>query len=541
MKLVAISGTKNGVNVTFTLAEQPVTGGVLWVIDNGLIIEQVDGSPLTNQYTRSGATITMGLAPAAAEPNRLWAFVQTSIVKGLRKIPITGTQNNGNVTFRLGESVPSGSNVIIFFQGVIQEEVSALIGNNQFTISGTTITFNLAPLSTDVLEAYIEEDGASYLKELTYSGSRNNDNRKFTVSLRIPPEHDPVYVVLHNGLALQEVKTTPLTNQFRVINGGITIEMGLAPLTQDSLTLYIADFIPGARTSVSVATLRLLESRVQIRLAHGIDSSEVRASADDEFKDLYNAWQWSFLKTDGEFTTQPEKTAGTVRVVAGAAAVYGTSTAFASEDKGKFFFRGDPYKIIDVDATNQVLFLIAGYAGSSATGQSYHIWKNIYELDPEADDIISLVGPHWQLDERMTQWIDYVDPAREVTGEPYIYARRGFSSQGVLLVELWPVPVTRYHFTYISIKRDFLDDRNKVISDFYSTLYKGTLSACALIAFAKTGDARWPAISQRYRDEHLIALAALKKRDNLRWGSMRRRSSAGLLGRTDLDLGFIRF
>ena len=59
------SGTRNGVNKTFTLSQTPVTASLLvsWA---GLWLKQVGSSPTELQYTISGTTLTLGSAPEAS-------------------------------------------------------------------------------------------------------------------------------------------------------------------------------------------------------------------------------------------------------------------------------------------------------------------------------------------------------------------------------------------------------------------------------------------------------------------------------------------
>jgi len=69
-KNVDLTGTKDGVNVTFTIPDVPDLQTLL-VVFNGLPLHRATSSPGVLEYTISGTTITLGLAPNTND--RVWA------------------------------------------------------------------------------------------------------------------------------------------------------------------------------------------------------------------------------------------------------------------------------------------------------------------------------------------------------------------------------------------------------------------------------------------------------------------------------------
>jgi hypothetical protein len=61
------AGTKDGANVTFTLASTPEITNNPGVYLNGFRLTPVSGTPGSTEYSRSGGTLTLGLAPAATD------------------------------------------------------------------------------------------------------------------------------------------------------------------------------------------------------------------------------------------------------------------------------------------------------------------------------------------------------------------------------------------------------------------------------------------------------------------------------------------
>lgn len=67
------SGTVNGSNVTFTIANTPLEDDAVLVIVNGLIQQRGAG----NDYTISGTTITFNTAPATASTLLVYSIRKT--------------------------------------------------------------------------------------------------------------------------------------------------------------------------------------------------------------------------------------------------------------------------------------------------------------------------------------------------------------------------------------------------------------------------------------------------------------------------------
>lgn len=65
-----IAGTKNSSNTAFTISAAPFADSLI-VIHGANKVRRVGGTPQPEQFSHSGANITMGRAPASGEP--LWA------------------------------------------------------------------------------------------------------------------------------------------------------------------------------------------------------------------------------------------------------------------------------------------------------------------------------------------------------------------------------------------------------------------------------------------------------------------------------------
>ena len=122
MVISGFSSSPNGTAVDFTLSATPATGGLVFIVHNGLILKVVPGSsPSVGECNVSGRTIKVGLAPTSGDA--FWALVQDNLLTSLRRTEMTGDIDNSNQSFTI-KTVPSGTNPIIFFNGIACEKVS---------------------------------------------------------------------------------------------------------------------------------------------------------------------------------------------------------------------------------------------------------------------------------------------------------------------------------------------------------------------------------------------------------------------------------
>ncbi|MGH3848721.1 MAG: hypothetical protein ACRDRT_03285, partial [Pseudonocardiaceae bacterium] len=156
MKNVTLSGTKNGSNTSFTLAQAPVSGGWVWIVHTNYLLKTVGASPAVGQCTISGTAVVVGLAPESNDP--LFAVIQTAADKGLTRVILSGVKNGetGNKSFTLPISVPANSNAVLLLNGMVLEEVSSSPAIEQFTIAGQTVTLAIGLDPQDELAALIE-------------------------------------------------------------------------------------------------------------------------------------------------------------------------------------------------------------------------------------------------------------------------------------------------------------------------------------------------------------------------------------------------
>lgn len=547
MLKVTVSGAKNDVNVSYSLATASAAGGTTFIIFNGQLLDVVAASPLASQYTLVGTALTVGTAPAATDS--LFAFISTSLQSGMVLTAVTGTQDAANTVFSLASAPPASSNVFLAFNGAVQEEVAAAPGVNQFTISGTTITFGLAPAATDVLVAYVQEAASVFFQEVVTTGAQDGGNTRFAIPFVYAAGYSPLLLVVHNGLILQETTANSMANQFVVSTraGTTTVALGLAPSSSDSLQIHTIGVtrVPGVTTLLN---LRSLERRLIVLLAGSIDAEESRLCLDSSFRSLLSEHVFSFMKNDGVISTIATKTGGTLSVTQGNIMMLGTGTSPSVTDTGGYFLLNhQPYRIVSVDVANQIYIVDAPFAGATNATTTYTLYQNLYALDPDVTQIITMAGANWDLEQKSRQYLDMVDPSRDIFGEPYYYAYRGPGSTGIEQIELWPIPNARYSLRYQGMRRSALDTSGQTIFDISEVLLKfGASVGCRMVANKMAmaekwnGTSHWDGQAQTWYQDATVSLQQWLKRDRTRWGRNQktRDNFNNLRGRTDIDLGY---
>ena len=142
------TGTSNGTNVTFSLANTPAPSSSLSLYRNGLELSQgID-------YTLAGSVITFVAASLPQTGDILSAFYRmagTGSTTNFTDAEIPGgTINGANVNFTLASSPNPTTSLRLYRNGLL------LVPNVEYTLSGSAITFTSArtPQSGDAIAAY---------------------------------------------------------------------------------------------------------------------------------------------------------------------------------------------------------------------------------------------------------------------------------------------------------------------------------------------------------------------------------------------------
>jgi hypothetical protein len=196
-----------------------------------------------------------------------------------------------------------------------------------------------------------------------------------------------------------------------------------------------------------------LRSRVRARTAGMVDDATVEILVRDKLKELWESWSWSFRMADSVLATVAPTSVGTVTLHGDHTKVDGTGTAWTATDVGKELRVGNTnsrYTVSAVQLSPQQLTLATAYVGDAFTASPYLLQQSIYPLAADYLDRVSFSYWRW-LSEGTLPTLDRYDGRRAFTSQmPFSITPRGTNADGVMLVEVSPVPSTAVgiHYTY---------------------------------------------------------------------------------------------
>lgn len=177
-----------------------------------------------------------------------------------------------------------------------------------------------------------------------------------------------------------------------------------------------------------------------------LDPSTIQVIINNEVRKVYDRRTWYGLMIRGQIATTGFVTGGSVNVTQGSNQVQGVGTSWDPSMIGLCFRQGyvtPPYRILQVDATNQVLTLELPWASTSFDGSGYFLAQYYYSPGANIKYIHTCRNllMAWRLQLGFNQQtLDAIDPWRINTFMPAALAQLPPDQNGSYMVELWPVP-----------------------------------------------------------------------------------------------------
>lgn len=174
------SGAVNSANTVFTIAAVPNPTSSLLVFRNGLQLKA------GLSYSLAGSTITFVSAPLTGDVLQVYYSSSGSGGGGggfnNNDIVPTGAINGSNTVFTLPATPTPAASLMLFLNGILQQP-----GGVDYTLSGSTITYVLAPLVGDTHVCWFTTSvgggggGPNFSDNETPSGTINGINTTFTL------------------------------------------------------------------------------------------------------------------------------------------------------------------------------------------------------------------------------------------------------------------------------------------------------------------------------------------------------------------------
>ena len=151
---MVLFGVQNGTNTSFVLASTVPANSHLLFFQNGQVLEDVVAGPTGNQFSVSGTTLTLGIAPASTAV--LQAFVEVAATAFFRVLQLTAISTS---QYTISFTPPAGQSAVYLglLNGLALDEVTVPPVPSEFRItrSGTTLELGGPASSTDVVALYL--------------------------------------------------------------------------------------------------------------------------------------------------------------------------------------------------------------------------------------------------------------------------------------------------------------------------------------------------------------------------------------------------
>ena len=131
--------TANATTTDFVLSVTPSSEDNLIVFVEGVYQNK-------NSYSLSSSTLTLSGAPASGE--EVVVHIVSDIISGQALVRNNFTGDNSTTDFTLTIAPMNANNTFVYFDGVYQEK-------SEYSVSGTTLSFNTAPALNDSIEVII--------------------------------------------------------------------------------------------------------------------------------------------------------------------------------------------------------------------------------------------------------------------------------------------------------------------------------------------------------------------------------------------------
>ena len=258
------------------------------------------------------------------------------------------------------------------------------------------------------------------------------------------------------------------------------------------------------------ATFAELKRRIRLRTGNKIDEVRAEMLLREKIIAIWDSNDWSFREDDDILTTAAPYTTGTVTLNADPTKVDGVGTAWTAAHVG-YQFRQDNettfYEVTAVNVGTQQLTLASAYAGATFTAAGYRLFKSIYSMAADFDQMLSMTY-WWMLSEGSATSIERYDGRRTFTSQrPMHFVYRGLDANGVMQVEISPVPAAaigiKYHYRTKPkawVDTDLVPIREDVL------VYGCACDALYLLAIEQPDKAAgWTTVADKYQAKELHA------------------------------------
>ena len=252
-----------------------------------------------------------------------------------------------------------------------------------------------------------------------------------------------------------------------------------------------------------MATKSQIRTRVLYLLSNHsmISATDIDNLIPAEHEEVLDTYSWSARKEETTITLTANYSTGSVSGSSGSTTLTGSSTVWTSGMANRWIRIGSDsfyFKISNV-ASATSLTLETALVADVAASTSYTIFQHVYSLPSNFERVLSITS-----DVKMNEWtqqdLDRLDPYRSSTASrPYVYSLRGLNSSSYYDMEVWPIPSAASILRLDYLKTSSLTNDTDVPPYRGDILVYRVAQAGASFLHARTGDAAWLNLADRYQ------------------------------------------
>lgn len=265
--------------------------------------------------------------------------------------------------------------------------------------------------------------------------------------------------------------------------------------------------------------------------------------------DLLESGSWSRKKTEILVPTVADKSAGTIAVTNGSAAIVGTSTSFATADEGRYIILSDSDSLYVLKSRTSATGISLGdlngtsvnFPGTTASGLTYTIFTRWYSLTAGIEQILGVTYQN-KIEEVSQEYLDWLDPTRTATGSaPTRFCRGPRNMSGandIVRLEFHPRPSSPISIRVaVLLGHTDLSGTSNPIVPSQPIEWLAAEQICYYL-FSKTKEEKWLALGDRYQKRGGLALEKAIEEDSKKFGliqAVQDVASTGLSGDFAVD------
>lgn len=187
-------------------------------------------------------------------------------------------------------------------------------------------------------------------------------------------------------------------------------------------------------------------ARVSTLVSATNEAAVAKWMVNEAVQDVATVFPWSWLEKEWQVTTIASYSTGTVTVTNNSTAVTGSGTTWISNHVGGHIrvADGDHYYRISAVGSATTITLDTAYVGTTASGATYEIYKDEYDLGTDVWSVVSAryMDTPIQVVNEDAYHFDWLHPDPNAKANPTTMVMFGTTSPSTWRVKFYPIPTS---------------------------------------------------------------------------------------------------